>query len=247
MNEPIQQSGSEVAIVIYDTPCPPRYFRFSKKFIRTLFVVLPVLFVLTLGSLFIWGLSPRVQSAPSPQLPVIMTESDSKVATLEAEVKTLTESNKALTEKLNTQPTLGVLNDPHLMAIKKPYGMQNLINLNTVTLDQFEFIHETNKVNFKFQIISQGKERKIIGHVLVFMVSASGIMAYPKGANENLIKGIKYSEGEPFAVSRLRPTNAEFNTRLVGDSVKFVIYIFSREGDLLLIKESENYQVGPKT
>ena len=247
MTESIQQSGSEVAIVIYDTPCPPRYFRFSKRFIKTLFVVVPVLFILLLCGLFFWGLSSRVKDAPAPTFPVVLSEQESKVATLESEMKALQESNKALTEKLNTQPSPGVLNDPHLMAIKKPYGMQNLISLNTVSLDQFDLTQENNKVSLKFQIISQGQERKIIGHVLVFMVSASGLMAYPKEANMHLGEGIKYSEGEPFAVSRLRPTNAEFSLRLVGENVKFVIYIFSREGDLLLIKETENYPVSTKS
>jgi hypothetical protein len=247
MIESIQQSGSEVAIVIYDTPCPPRYFRFSKRFIKTLFVVVPVLFILLLCGLFFWGLSSRVKDAPAPTFPVVLSEQESKVATLESEMKALQESNKALTEKLNTQPSPGVLNDPHLMAIKKPYGMQNLISLNTVSLDQFDLTQENTKVSLKFQIISQGQERKIIGHVLVFMVSASGLMAYPKEANMHLGEGIKYSEGEPFAVSRLRPTNAEFSLRLVGENVKFVIYIFSREGDLLLIKETENYPVSTKS
>jgi hypothetical protein len=247
MNDPIQQSGSEVAIVIYDTPCPPRYFRFTKRFIRTLFVVVPVLAITTMVGLFVWGLTSRVKESPAPNFPVVLSEQDSKVAGLESEIKSLEESNKALADKLNTQPTPGVLNDPHLMAIKKPYGMQNLINLNTVSLDQFELVQNANKVNLKFQIISQGHERKIIGHVIVFMVSESGLMAYPKEANTNLAQGIKYSEGEPFAVSRLRPTNAEFLHRLSGDKVKFVIYIFSREGDLLLIKETESYQVSAKS
>lgn len=57
---------------------------------------------------------------------------------------------------------------------------------------------------------------------------------------------MKYSSGEPFSVSRLRPTNAEFLTRPQGGEVKFVVYIFSREGDLLLIKETEAFKVGTK-
>jgi hypothetical protein len=85
-----------------------------------------------------------------------------------------------------------------------------------------------------------------MGHVLVFMMSESGMMAYPKEANTTFSEGIKYSAGEPFSVSRLRPTNAEFLHRLIGEQVKFVIYIFSREGDLLFVKETESFKVGSK-
>ena len=82
--------------------------------------------------------------------------------------------------------------------------------------------------------------------IIVFMISKSGAMAYPEEANSALNAGIKFSMGEPFAVSRLRPTNAEFSLRPVGDEIKFLIYIFSREGDLLLVKESETYKNGTK-
>lgn len=71
-------------------------------------------------------------------------------------------------------------------------------------------------------------------------------MVYPKDANKALGSGLKYSMGEPFAVSRLRPTNAEF-LQPVSGNVKFIIYIFSREGDLLLIKETDNFKAGPKS
>lgn len=247
MKDYIQQKGDEVAIVIYDAPLPPKYFRLTKKFIRTLFVVCPLLLVSLILAFFVWGLGTRIQKAPAPALPAVMSESDSKIYALEAEIKTLQDSNKELSEKLAAGPTVTTTEDPYLMVIKKPYGMQNLLSENRVTLDQFELLQDNNKVNLKFQIISSTPENKVQGHVLVFMVSESGILAYPRDANTLLTQGVKYSSGEPFSVSRLRPTNAEFLHRLTGTSVKFVIYIFSREGDLLLIRETESFKVGPKS
>lgn len=247
MKDSIQQPGSEVAIVIYDAPLPPRYFRFTKKFIRTFLVVVPVLLISLFLGLFLWGLGSRVQGQPRPQLPNVMSSEDSKVAVLENEIQALKTSNTELSDKLSTAPTVSNAEDPFLMTIKKPYGMQNFLSQNKVTLDQFELIQEANSTSLKFQIISSTPETKVTGHVLVFMISVAGVMAYPIEANQLISQGIKYSSGEPFSVSRLRPTHAQFLHHLTGETVKFVIYIFSREGDLLLIRETESFKVGPKS
>lgn len=248
MKEPIQEASGEVAIVIYDAPLPPRYFRLTKKFVKTLFVVVPILLVLSFSILFFWGLGPRIEEAPKPQLPTVISQQDDKVANLEAEVKSLKESNDALAEKIATQPNAlpATAEDPYLSVIKKPYGMQNLIAQNKVSLDQFEMVPGRDKINFKFQIISNNPEIKVSGHVLVLMISESGIVAYPWDANPAIGQGIRYSQGEPFAVQRLRPTNAEFRQRPASSNAKFLVYIFSREGDLLLIKESDSYKIEGK-
>lgn len=248
MKEPIQQIGQDVSIVIYDSPLPPRYLRFSKKFIRTLFIVVPICLGMIFLTLIFAGLGSRLKDTPAPSLPSVLSGEESKVIVLENEIKSLTQSNQQLQDKLSGQGTVGATQDePFLMGIKKPYGMQNLMSENKVSLGQFELVQDQNKTILKFQIISTQTETKVSGHVLVFMISESGMMAYPADANISIGGGIKFSMGEPFSVSRLRPTNAEFLHRLIGDSVTFVIYIFSREGDLLLIKETESYKVGAKS
>lgn len=246
MKEPIEQSGQEISIVIYDAPLPPKYLKLSKKFIRTLFIVVPVLIGLVFLGLLVFGLGARLKEAPAPSIPVISDE-EAKVSSLESEIEALKQSNVALQEKLSSQTagsTPGTQEEPFLMSIRKPYGMQNLLSENRVSLDSFEFVPSKDKTNFKFQIISPNPDTKVTGHVLVFMTSAGGMVAYPAAANSSISTGVKYSLGEPFAVSRLRPTNAEFSAVPQGDSVKFSIYIFTREGDLLLIKETESYKVG---
>jgi hypothetical protein len=251
MKEPIQQSGSEVSIVIYDAPLPPRYLRFSKKFIRTLFVVVPIVLGLLIMGLLAYGIGSRVKDVPAPSMPRVIRDEEAKVQALEAEIESLKTSNVSLQEKISgmavTPSTTSGQEEPYLMMIRKPYGMQNLLNQGRVNLDQFEFISEKNKTSLKFQIISANSENRVTGHVLVFMISGNGIVAYPAEANVGIDQGVKYSAGEPFAVSRLRPTNAEFTTLPSGDSVKFLIYIFTREGDLLLIKETESYKIGNKS
>lgn len=247
MKEAIQQPGGEVSIVIYDAPLPPRYFRFSKKFIRTLFVTAPVTFIFLLGTIFFWGLGTRVQKAPAPTMPDVLSQADSEMIALKGEVESLRKSNDDLALKLSATPaTPSDAEEPNLLAVKKPYGMQNFISEMRVDVDQIVLEQESSKVSLKFSIVSTKPENKVMGHVLVFMISESGMMAYPREANLNFSEGIKYSAGEPFSVSRLRPTNAEFLHRLIGDQVKFVIYIFSREGDLLFVKETKSFKVGSK-
>ena len=250
MKESIQQTSSEVSIVIYDSPLPPKYLRFSKKFIRTIFIVVPVCLGAIAITLLMITFGSKVKDAPSLSLPEVMTDEEAKVLSLQSEIKTLNESNVALQNKLSSQeaPSAGGTQDEaFLSAIKRPYGMQNLMSENRISVDQFELIQNKNKTTFKFVIISTVPETKVTGHVLVFMISEMGLMAYPSEANMALDDGIKFSMGEPFSVSRLRPTNAEFVQRAVGESIKFLIYVFTREGDLLLIKETESFKTGDKS
>ena len=247
MKDFIQKNADEVAIVIYDAPLPPKYFRLTKRFIKTLFVVVPFLLLSSYLVLFIWGLGIRLKETPAPKIPDVISEADQKINILETEVRDLRLTNQALTTKIAQGAGVTSGDDPHLMVIKKPYGMQNLLAQNQVTLDQFEFVQDQNKVTLKFQIISATPENRVSGHVMVFMLSETGLMAWPEVANKALSEGVKYSMGDTFAVSRLRPTNADFNTRVTGENVKFVIYIFNREGDLLLIRETETFNTGKKS
>jgi hypothetical protein len=246
VKQSIQKSSDEVAIVIYDAPLPPKYFRLTKRFIRTLFIAAPISIAILLLIFFIWGFGNRLKDAPAPTLPNVISDADRKLYVLETEVKSLQESNRELTAKIALGPTAATTEDPYLMLIKKPYGMQNLVAENKVSLEQIELVQDATKLNLKFKIISSSPETRVTGHVLVFMLAETGLVIYPREANKLLTQGIKYSAGESFAVTRLRPTSAEFIHRLSGENVKFLVYIFSREGDLLLVRETENFKVGAK-
>jgi hypothetical protein len=247
MKDSIQENSHEVSIVIYDSPLPPRYLKFSKKFIRTLFVVAPITLGLVFITLLILILAPKVKDTQAPNLSAVLNTEDSKTVELETEVKMLKESNILLQEKISGQlKPESNQEEAFLLAIKKPYGMQNLTAEKRVALEQFEFISSQDKANLKFQIISTNPENRVAGHIIVFMISKGGMMAYPEEANTSIYNGIKFSMGEPFAVSRLRPTNAEFSAKPIGEDVRFIIYIFTREGDLLLTRETESYKVGDK-
>ena len=247
MKESIQQNSNEISIVIYDAPLPPRYLRFSKKFIRMLFVSTPLSIGFIIFIFFSYGLGNRIKDSAITNVSVIKSIDQTKIQSLQEEVETLKRTTLVLQNKLSATDNKTVADGPYLMSILRPYGMQNLTAEKRISLDQLEYSQTKEKTTFKFQIISSNPETKVTGHIIVFMTSASGMVVYPSQANAALSQGIKYSLGEPFAVSRLRPTNAEFSTIPSGESVKFIVYIFSREGDLLMIQESENYRIGSKS
>lgn len=247
MKEFIQKSSDEVAIVVYDAPLPPKYFRLTKRFIKTLFVIVPLFMVILLALLFLWGLGTRLKDTPAPVLPNVMSESDSKIMALETELKDLKGSYQTLSDKIASGANVNIADEPNLMLIKKPYGMQNLLSQNKVTLDQIEFIPTPEKITLKFQIISATPEHRVMGNVIVFMISDSGLLAWPKEINSSLAQGVKFSMGEPFSVSRLRPTDAVFTNKVIEETIRFIIYIFNREGDLLLMKETDSFKTGTKT
>src|SRR5690606_1131175 len=151
--EPLQRSRSEVSIVIYDAPLPPRYLKFSKKFIKTLFVIAPVLLgLIILGGILV-TLNSKIKNTTVPTLPSIITSEESKVLVLESEIKSLKDSNLLMQDKLSDQSAGGVSPaDAFLMGINKPYRMQNLLSHNKVSLDQFDLIQDPAKANLRVQI-----------------------------------------------------------------------------------------------
>jgi hypothetical protein len=247
MHESIQTSGSEVSIVIYDAPLPPRYLRFSKRFLRFIFVFIPLCLGILGLSFFFWGLGHRLSVAPKPHLPKVLSEKDAKLQALHSELSSLKESNSLLMEKLSTSGSQESTDDPYLLTIRKPYGMQNLSAQKLVSIDQFSVEQDANKISFKFQIINANAESKVVGYVIAFLLSENALVAYPLEANGQMASGIKYSAGETFAVSRLRPTSADFFIRTSGKEMNFMVYIFSREGDLLLNQKLGPYKVEPKS
>jgi hypothetical protein len=245
MHEQIERPDQDISIVIYDNPLPPKYLKINKKLIKHFFVAVPLFFVFIIAGIVIWSLGEKsfhvTKKEISHKLDLTL---QNKIKDLSSEVEDLKKSNKNLTDKLSLNVTPSEQDEVFLINIKKPYGMQNLISSNTVSVGQFTHSQEADKVSLNFQIISTVPETKIMGHVLVYMHSKIGLGIYPHQDFLGLQEGIKYSSGEPFSVSRLRPTTAHFSKSLSSDTVYFSIFIFNREGDLLLIKRTDPIKLG---
>lgn len=246
MSNTIQSKSEEVSVVIYDSPLPPKYFTFKKSFLKTLLYLTPLVLLIIFTALFIWAFGYQFKYAPKPKFPELINKDQAKILELEGMVKELSASNKNLTNKLSTTPdALAPSEMINLLAIKKPYGMQNLISKNTVTLDNVALKFVGSQVQLSFHILSM-QETRISGHVLVFLISKNQLMTYPAVATSSFIEGIKYTQGEAFSVTRLRPTQASFSLP-AADDAKFLIYIFSRDGDLLLMQETQEFKMEKKS
>lgn len=246
MSNPIQSKSEEVSIVIYDSPLPPKYFTFKKSFLRTLLFLAPIIVLAVITLLFFWAFESQLKYAKKPKFPELINKEQARILELEGMVKELTISNKNLSEKLSTTPETQAPSEvTNLLAIKKPYGMQNLISKNKVSIDNIRVQFVQNQAKLEFHILSN-QENRISGHVLVFLISGNQLISYPNVGSTSLLEGIKYTQGEAFSVTRLRPTLANFPLP-VAETVKFIVYIFSREGDLLLMQETKEFPVERKS
>src|SRR4051812_23005084 len=123
MKDTIQQNSDEVAIVIYDAPLPPKYFRLKKSFIKTLTIFAPLFILVLVGAFLFWGLIPRLENSPSISLPTLENENQKQIRNLSKKVNALTNENQNLIAKLASTPSEVSAEDPYLITIKKPYGM----------------------------------------------------------------------------------------------------------------------------
>ncbi|MFA5584844.1 MAG: hypothetical protein WDA09_11590 [Bacteriovoracaceae bacterium] len=246
MNNPIQSKSQEVSVVIYDSPLPPKYFTFKKSFLKTLLFVTPLILLIIFTALFIWAFGSHLKYAPKPKFPELINKEQARILELEGIVKELSISHKNLTDKLSSTPEVQAPSEMvNLLAIRKPYGMQNLISKNFVSLDNLKVKFTPGQVHLDFHILNSNQDARISGHVLVFLISKNQFIAYPEISTSSLIEGIKYTQGEAFSVTRLRPTLANFSLP-ASDTAKFIVYIFSREGDLLLMKETQEFKMEKK-
>lgn len=246
MNNSIQSRDEEVSIVIYDSPLPPKYFTFKKSFLKKLLFIAPLMILLLLTALFLWAFGSQLKYAPKPRFPELINKEQARILELEGTVKELTTSNRNLSNKLSSTPDSTAPSEIiNLLNIKKPYGMQNLISKNMVSVDNIQLKVVNNQTLLDFHILSSVQEKRISGHVFVYLLAKDQFMIYPTSSGNSLVEGIKYTQGEAFSVTRLRPTRATFAPPS-SPTAKFLIFIFSREGDLLLMQETQEFKLEQK-
>ncbi|GEM_PF-999478 len=246
----LEEKSDEVSIVIYDAPRPPRYLKFNKSFLSWMLYGVPTVIGIIISASVVMALLPRKGSTsfstPSLQLPTNMNEKSDELKMKEAsaQIRELEVENQKLQEKLAGTPAEG--SDIYFGQILRPYGSQNLTEKSLLQLEQIDFTSDSKKMVLNFQIINPHPEARVTGHIIVFEYSGLETRVYPGVLQNSAIEGIKFSQGEGFAVSRLRPTTAEFSGIPTSNKVKFVIYIFNREGDLLVKHVTRDFEMTTK-
>ena len=245
----LEERSKEVSIVIYDAPRPPRYLKFNKSFLSWMLYGVPALIGFSILISLILAIAPLTRdSIKSPSLdisnPMRDNNEETKLKEIEARVSELEAENQVLQNKLADTPAEAT--DLYFGQVLRPYGSQNLIDKGFLQLEQIEFAHDAQKSVLKFQLINPRPEARISGHIIVFQYSGTETKVYPGTLQNNTLNGIKFSQGESFAVSRLRPTVAEFSGLSASNKVKFVIYIFNREGDLIVKHVTPEFEMTNK-
>lgn len=244
----LEGKASEVSVVIYDAPKPPRYIKFNKSFLNWMLYGVPLAIGLLICAAIIVLIMPSGKTTfttPRLDIPSPMSSGDSELTEAQNRVKELEKENQAIQAKLALMPS-DTSSDMYFGQILRPYGTQNLIDKGMLQLEQIDFSYDSQKSVLKFQLINPHPETKISGHIIVFQYSATETKIYPGVLQNSAMNGVKFSQGESFAVSRLRPTVAEFTGLAISNKVKFVIYIFNREGDLLIKHVTNDFVMNNK-
>lgn len=227
----IQNKSTHIEIILNDHPEPVRLIRISKKRLRRFFLITPVLLVglfLALAATIWWRGSSMPMSLDLPDLP---STDETQLKELQAQLVEMENSNKALQEKMTASLTGEI--DVWIGPVKKPYALQDLRLKKLLRTESIVLEDNAGRRVLKFNLINNGTDAdRVYGHVFVFQIDSRGQSAYPAMTNQEWIEGIRFNKGESFAVSRLRPVEANFPP--ADNDARFLIVIFNREGDLIL-------------
>jgi hypothetical protein len=234
----IEKKSDFIDIIVHDGPGPTRYLSLSKKKIKSFLYLAPLaslsIFFFLIFLLWWKGFTlPQLISVP--KLP---SAEEIKIQELEKHIIALETSQLSIQEKLALSDVKTDF-DVWLGPVKKPYGAQNLVNLQSLKIENITSEEKNNRRILKFSLTHAQPEReRIMGHIFVLQIDHRGMTSYPAITHQEWLDGIRYNKGESFAVSRLRPVEASFP---IGDNdAHFLILIFNREGDLLIRQELQN-------
>lgn len=230
----IQNKSTHIEIILNDHPEPVRLIRISKKRLKKFFLVTPLLILaIFLGlAATIWWKGINIPIGIN--LPNLPSSDQMKMDDLESQVLSLEKSNLALQDKLDL--TTSSETDVWIGPVKKPYAFQDLRSKKVLKIENINLDDKAGKRVLRFQLINNGPEiDRIYGHIFVFQIDSRGQSSYPAMTNQEWLEGIRYNKGETFAVSRLRPVEANFPP--ADNDARFLIIVFNREGDLILRQE----------
>lgn len=231
------KSSKKLSFLLYDEKKGPIYVTTDKGLLKFTLYTLPILIIIALiiiilGSVYF----KEIREMARRKEPAIIKELKSDNLALTQKIEELKKDNMAFEQKL----AKGVGDSKSLvLSLFKPVaGQEDLSITPMLRIEKLNISSENGKAKVNFEIHNQTKDNtKLFGYIHIHMSSANQIKFYPQKdiAPEDML--VTYNQGESFAVSRLRPVNAEFDVKDF-DSPKalFKILIFSRTGDILLKK-----------
>lgn len=231
----LEKPQDNLHFILHDAPEPPRLLVVSKKTLGRFTILLPLTlvgFILVLV-IFAWFKAPSLGrdlgQLNLPSMPVMSPE-ENRIKELEAELKAMETTVAAITTKLNSGT--GTESEIWLGPIKRPYALQDLTEKKLLRMEEVTLESDAAHQVLRFNLVNSGPEsQRALGHIFVLQLHDQGLNLYPTPKLDELAQGIRFDQGESFAVSRLRPVEAPFPP---AKNAHFLVLIFSRDGDLLI-------------
>ncbi len=237
----IQNPSKELTLIVYNSPKPPRYIALNKKLLKLFILIIPSLIIFSITLTFTYSifLKNKINTLKAKEPELIQKFKDS-TKELEKNIAELTKNNSILTQKL----TLGDTTDKNpingLSLITPPVGVEDLRLRELLKIEEIKLSSEKNTIKLNFNLANNTEpQTKLAGFISVIMYQGNTIQYYPENALSLKNLRIDFTQGESFSFSRFRPTIAKFK-KTSTQSAQFKIFIFSRTGNLLALK-----QIGP--
>lgn len=235
----IQNPSKELTLIVYDTPKPPKYYKFNKGFIKALFIAIPLMIISSIAFSLLYSifLKNKINILTSSE-PQRILDLKTIINSQKKEITTLEKTNLTMTTKLSkgsdSQTSVSVLGLFNVPAGIQDLRQQELIKVEDIKIDSNKDI----QVNFNLSNNSPSGE-KLSGYLSVVQFQGNQIQFYPDIELSQKTLRLDFAGGESFGFTRFRTTKATFK-KTSSKSATYKLYIFSRTGDLLTYK-----QLGP--
>jgi len=236
----IQDQSRDLTLIVYNTPNPPRYLKLNKNLIRSFFIIVPTLVVLSITLSFLYSMFLKNKILDLRQKePKIILELKKERDKLASEIKTIQKNNQILTRKLS----LGSTNDGATSSfglLTPPLGLEDLREKELIKFENTDVKTVGNQIVLTFDLANNSPNNdKLSGYISVIQYQGNMIQYFPNTELGQKDLRINYTDGESFSFSRFRPTKVEF-VKTSKLSAQYKILIFSRTGNLIALK-----QIGP--
>ena len=221
------------SVLFYEEKNLPRYLQIGPRPLRFFIFGLPIITMLAvafaLGAAYLVYQSKHATVGEENRTIRRLKQEISKLSTAQQSAAT---EITALQEKLSAEGSSEELSSSALIHPAK--GQQDLTGKKLITLENIKVVAEDRGVKIDFVMAkNEQQEQTVSGHIIIVLQKGNALHFYPANILNKQMQ-INYNSGETFSFGRLRPVSAVFGVSAESAALRFKIFVFSRNGDLLL-------------
>ncbi len=225
--------ASKFSVLFYEEKSLPRYLQIGPRPLRFLIFGLPLITILALAVAAVVGhqLYQSRHAGQSSENRAIRQLQQEVAQAQKAREQALGEV-RILQERLNQDAPGETLTTAALIHPVK--GQQDLTKQKLITLENIKVTAEERGIKIDFVMAkTDHPEQTLAGHIIIVLQQGNQLHFYPANILNQQMQ-INYNSGETFSFGRLRPVSAVFAPATDVKNSRFKIFIFSRNGDLVL-------------